>query len=358
MESLRAFFKQTLPKSGSGIPAYYRSALIINETVLAAYFPCLFALLWWQTGQLYWMPLALCGAMTATRLWVDRLNVRVSLALLSAVIVAWSVWYVRGFGWGGGVQLFLLSLLVLVYFNLFEPPQAKLMYTAALLLCRMGLYVYSLKHEPLCPLGRNANGLLQCINSATMFINLSLSCIMFSTNIQDAERQLRIANQQLHREADTDPLTQLPNRRAMRDHIEFYLSEQGGEGYSVAIADIDFFKKVNDTYGHQCGDYTLKALSDLFRQQAGENYTVCRWGGEEFCFFLPGKNLDEAGAVMLELCSAARRLPLHFEGVDFNITITIGVEEYDFVSNVDAILQKADQKLYLGKNSGRNQVVI
>nr|MCR5089549.1 GGDEF domain-containing protein [Oscillospiraceae bacterium] len=126
--------------------------------------------------------------------------------------------------------------------------------------------------------------------------------------------------------------------------------------YSVAIADIDFFKRVNDTYGHSCGDYTLRALADLFREKAPSR--VCRWGGEEFCFFLPGKNLDQAGMEMNELCLAVRNLKLNYEGHDFSITITIGVAENDFSSPIESILEEADKKLYIGKSSGRNQVVL
>lgn len=112
------------------------------------------------------------------------------------------------------------------------------------------------------------------------------------------------------------------------------------------------------TYGWSCGDYTLRSLSDLFREKAGDQYTVCRWGGEEFCFFLPGKNLDEAGGIMMELCNEVRRVALSFETYEFKITITIGVEENDFISLLNDILEKADQKLYMGKNSGRDQVVV
>ena len=358
MSFLSDFLQQTAPKAGSETPLYYRKALTVNQVSMAVYFFLCALLLYLTTRILFWVPLLMCGAVTAAALNVKRLSLRLNLALLSSVIVLWSAWYVHHFGWSSGVQFFLMSLVVLVYFNIFEPPEAKLMYSAALLLCRMGLYVYSLRHEPVYALGWMASGVFQLLNSATMILNLSLSCILFSSNIQEAERQLRIANQKLHREADTDPLTQLLNRRAMRDYIEIFLSERREEGFSVAIADIDFFKRINDTYGHDCGDYTLRQLSELLRNSAGDDYTVCRWGGEEFCFFLPRKNLDEAGLVMVNLCTAARRMPLSFGGHDFNITITIGVEEYDFNSPVDDILKKADQKLYLGKESGRNQVVI
>ena len=128
--------------------------------------------------------------------------------------------------------------------------------------------------------------------------------------------------------------------------------------YSIAIADIDFFKNVNDTFGHNCGDYTLKELAALFQSLAADSFSVCRWGGEEFCFYLPGKNLDEAGAIMFSVQQAVKKLRLEYEGAKFSISITIGVAENDFRSPTAAILEQADQKLYRGKMNGRDQVVL
>ena len=87
-------------------------------------------------------------------------------------------------------------------------------------------------------------------------------------------------------------------------------------------------------------------------------YTVCRWGGEEFCFFMPGLNLDEAGVLMQDLNYAAEKMELKYDDCEFSITITIGVEEYDFVSPLEELLDSADEKLYMGKNSGRNKVIV
>ena len=140
--------------------------------------------------------------------------------------------------------------------------------------------------------------------------------------------------------------------------IEAYRKNNPESQFGIAIADIDFFKKVNDTYGHNCGDFTLKELSRLFLERAAGKYTVCRWGGEEFCFFLPDLNLDQAGAVMQDVHAAVRKMPLHFADIDYAITITIGVEEYDFKSTTDVVLDRADRKLYMGKVHGRDQVVI
>ena len=144
----------------------------------------------------------------------------------------------------------------------------------------------------------------------------------------------------------------------MIEMIDQYRQANPGSPFSIAIADLDFFKKVNDTYGHNCGDYTLVKLTELFVQHANGHYHVCRWGGEEFCFFIPGRNLDEAGVIMNDLCFAVERMRLSFEENEFSITVTIGVEENDFSSPLDELLNSADKKLYLGKERGRNRVVV
>ena len=102
----------------------------------------------------------------------------------------------------------------------------------------------------------------------------------------------------------------------------------------------------------------IARLDFIFRSFSEGNYTVCRWGGEEFCFFMPGKNIDEAWNVMFALCEAVRKMQISFEGNEFSITITIGLEENDFRSSIDRILEKADKKLYMGKVAGRNRVVM
>ena len=193
------------------------------------------------------------------------------------------------------------------------------------------------------------------MNSTIFFLLVALICIVLSSSIQDAERQLRLDNETLNKEAGTDPLTGLPNRRDMISLIEDFQKQNPEHVFSVAIADIDFFKKVNDTYGHACGDYTLIQLTNLFKSESRERFTAARWGGEEFCFFLPDLNLDEAGQIMNDLSYAVEKMPLDFEDKHFNITITVGVEETDFHSSLDQLLDSADEKLYLGKNSGRNQ---
>ena len=127
--------------------------------------------------------------------------------------------------------------------------------------------------------------------------------------------------------------------------------------FCIAMGDIDLFKQVNDTYGHNCGDQVLKSLAVLFVEKTIGLGHVCRWGGEEFFFFLPEMNLDEASELLNEIKVAVSKLPIMYNDEAHHVTMTFGVEEYDYRSSLEELVKRADDKLYYGKNHGRNQVV-
>ena len=340
------------------MPAYYRNALAFNEMLLSFYFVVCFALIGISAHQWDWEPVAFFVVTIVVLLNGHKMNARINSVACAAISIAWCWWHNEFLGWHYSGHLLLLPVVLLVFFNIFNPPWFKIAMCAALFAFRMVLFSRSMNAVPVYTLGHTAGIVAQTVNSITLFGILAADAILFSSSIQDTERKLRLDNQELHKEAGTDPLTQLPNRRAMINTIEQFRKTNPEEPFCVAIADIDFFKKVNDTYGHNCGDYTLKTLAELFRKNAGQDYIVCRWGGEEFCFFLPGKNIDQAWNVMFDLNSAVKKMPLKYEENEFSITITIGIEENDFRSPMEDILALADKKLYMGKITGRDKVVM
>ena len=352
------FLKQKVPAQGKEIPPYYRRALTVSEVLLVAYFALCFFLYPLINGRWEWIPL-LFIACSALALWaVGHRGVRVNLILYAVLCAGWVAWNVRHFGWSSGVQHFLTLMLVFVFFNVYDKPLYKILWLLIILAFRILLFYLSQVYPAIYVMDKNANTVYQTVNTVAFFLMLAGMCVIFSTSIQETERQLRLRNETLYHEAGTDPLTGLPNRRSMIETIQQYCEENSSQPFSVAIADIDFFKQINDTYGHSAGDYTLVKLKELFMEHSAGRYKAGRWGGEEFCFFLPGQNLDEAGVVMNDLCFAVAKMELSHEGHDFNITITIGVEENDFTSSLEALLDSADEKLYMGKNAGRNRVVV
>ena len=358
MNHFLELLRRQVPRSGKNMPQYYRRALATSEVVLAVYFLLNAVLFSWLNHRMEWIPALMFVGAIGCHYSIGRINSRLSVYAFELLIVVWCAWQTYTVGWSYGAQHLLIPMLMLCFFNVYEPPLLKLACFLLVVCYRTTLFMVSLKHPGTYTLGPSLVVPYQILNSLTLFDILAINFITFSSSMQETERQLTINNQELHKEAGTDPLTQLPNRRAMLDELDEFMKSHPGEPYCVAIADIDSFNKVNDTYGHLCGDYTLKELARLFMEKAGDSYKVCRWGGEEFCFFMPGLNLDEAGAIMTDLGIAVRKLRLRFGEAEFSITITIGVEEYDFKSTMQVILDKADRKLYMGKVQGRNRVVI
>ncbi|MBQ9606255.1 MAG: GGDEF domain-containing protein [Lachnospiraceae bacterium] len=174
-------------------------------------------------------------------------------------------------------------------------------------------------------------------------------------NVSD-ERKLLQYNAKLKQMAGIDPLTGLMNRRAIGEKFEELLKGET-QNVTVAMGDIDFFKKVNDTRGHDCGDYVLKTLASLFQDFMKDKGYVSRWGGEEFVFIFSEINGDDAYPMLEELRRKIEGMELEFFSHKFNITMTFGMEEYSPMFGSEEAIKKADEKLYMGKESGRNQVV-
>lgn len=193
----------------------------------------------------------------------------------------------------------------------------------------------------------------------TMSVYLIIISFYFCMKFTQAEHQLYLYNRQLKKMASLDPLTNLMNRRGMAEVLaDMEKDYQGGStGLSIALGDIDFFKRINDTYGHDCGDYILKTLADLFNKYMEGQGEVCRWGGEEFLFAFTDRNTDNVFVFMNDLRNDIKHMVFSFNGVDIRLSMTFGLEEYDPLHDIESTIKKADEKLYLGKESGRDKVV-
>lgn len=151
-----------------------------------------------------------------------------------------------------------------------------------------------------------------------------------------------------------DTLTTLFNRRTCVLNMEDLVSKQ--TSFTIALCDIDFFKKINDTYGHDCGDYILREISTLFRSYTQDFGFAARWGGEEFLLIY---TIDKDAAVktISDLLTEIRNHNFIYNGTTIHVTITIGVSECtESLSYQDAI-KEADDKLYQGKTNGRNTII-
>lgn len=159
-----------------------------------------------------------------------------------------------------------------------------------------------------------------------------------------------------------DPLTGAYNRRFLIERIQEELnwSFPYKEPFSLAIFDIDYFKKINDTYGHLSGDRILMELVSLAFNFLSNRLTIGRYGGEEFCIILPSIIENEAVEICEEFREKVSKYQFHiFSGESISISISVGITTFhgEKIITIDEILQKADVALYKAKQSGRNKVI-
>lgn len=126
---------------------------------------------------------------------------------------------------------------------------------------------------------------------------------------------------------------------------------------NIAIGDIDFFKQVNDTYGHEAGDVVLQKLGEILQEYMSKSGLIARWGGEEFLFVFYGINGDESMHKLEELRKMIAAMQIEHENQIIRITITLGLQEHMAGDSVEHTIIEADKKLYIGKQTGRNRVV-
>ncbi|WP_242209727.1 MULTISPECIES: GGDEF domain-containing protein [unclassified Pseudomonas] len=155
-----------------------------------------------------------------------------------------------------------------------------------------------------------------------------------------------------------DPLTGLPNRAAWSERLELEIKQwqQHGNTLSLAMLDLDHFKRINDNYGHLAGDKVLKIIATVLRKRLRGSDFIARFGGEEFVLLLPATP-PALGAKLLETLRAAiEACPFHFKGERVTITISMGLASFRAGEHSDLVLKRADQALYRAKNAGRNRV--
>lgn len=158
---------------------------------------------------------------------------------------------------------------------------------------------------------------------------------------------------------EQDALTSLCNRRSGDLRLRQTVTDAAASGrdFCIAIGDIDFFKKVNDTHGHECGDMVLKKVARILCEHMDRNGTASRWGGEEFLLVFENKNLEQSKKILDDILQSIRSLECTYNGQPVKITMTFGLTAGS-TGNIKDLLRIADEKLYTGKNTGRDRIVV
>ncbi len=176
--------------------------------------------------------------------------------------------------------------------------------------------------------------------------------------IGDLARSGKKMQESIRRQVELDELTQLYNRRygdkCLRQMCK--KMQESGIEYCVAIGDIDFFKKVNDRYGHEAGDVVLTKVARILREKIMSKGYVCRWGGEEFLIVLEDCEQEQAKQILQDVLDVLRGQSIECQGQNICVTMSVGVVQVASDEKIDDILRRADKKLYDAKAGGRDRI--
>lgn len=197
------------------------------------------------------------------------------------------------------------------------------------------------------------------VSSGNLTAHLDESVTQRNDELGDIGRSTLEMQTALRNMIEQDPLTELFNRRSANRKLIHIISksEQQNSPFAICIGDIDFFKKVNDTYGHDAGDLVLKKVAAALREHMHSLGFVARWGGEEFLLVFDHSNGEEARKSLEALLEKIRAMEIAYQDQIIRITMTFGVTNGD-TNDYEVLIKAADNHLYYGKTNGRNRVVL
>ncbi len=224
--------------------------------------------------------------------------------------------------------------------------------TASFLCCKILSFFTTPAYEYLM---RSWELKLYIFNSICTFVFLIAFSLIFISEIKISNEQLRHQNAILDKLASTDPLTGLYNRRSMDIFLNQALKSESG--FAVVMCDIDNFKGINDTYGHDFGDIVLKEIARITMQQVASNGYVCRWGGEEILILVSSSAKETAGRIAENIRRNVANHVFELNSKWIHCTLTLGIAAYKDGDSIEETITNADYNLYQGKRSGKNKVV-
>lgn len=252
-------------------------------------------------------------------------------------------------GWESGFHYLLLMFIPSVAMT--SSRRALQVFLIALLSFLGALDVISRMCGPLAPIPEASLIILKWLNMSLFVVMFSMLASYYRHKITKAEQRLKIL-------ASLDALTGLHNRRYFESVVEQHIAQlrRNVSHSAVVIADVDLFKNINDTFGHEAGDLVLISISRLFKKELREVDAVARWGGEEFIFLMQETQLADAMAVTERIRRAIEESAVSHQGKEIRCTVSFGVTQLLPGDTLGDAFARADLALYRSKAEGRNRV--
>lgn len=266
-------------------------------------------------------------------------------------------------GWQYGFAQYIIAIIPVGFYICYMLDINRRKIKIAILLAVISMFAFflckilSFYREPLIVLDNMILELsLYIFNACCTFVFLILFTLVFVFEIRLSSNQLQHQNAILEKLASIDPLTGLYNRRSM----DIFLTQavESDVGFALIMCDIDDFKKVNDTYGHDFGDVVLKGVAKITTEQVREKGYVCRWGGEEILILLNNASEESSYRIAENIRRNVANSVFDLNEKWIHCSLTLGIALHQKREAVEETITRADYNLYRGKRSGKNAVVL
>lgn len=278
-------------------------------------------------------------------------NLRISFAYFEIIFFSAMTELISGGHFG--TLTFVIGMVAVIFFMLPYSNRKKHIYqlvgaALAVAISLISVFNYSLYPE-LMDLVLHHSSFVKVLN-----LIITLFSLFYLTNLYLVE--LRTTREKLDYSSNHDMLTGLYNRRFFESIMKRSKDEKE-TSFSVAMLDVDDFKKINDTHGHETGDRVLAAVSKCIESCLPQDAVAVRWGGEEFVLYLPQVENSRALEVLEMFRTKLSEQEIYHKGTRVAITATIGLCTGESIADYEEYLRQADEKLYWGKKHGKNQIV-
>ena len=255
-------------------------------------------------------------------------------------------------GLESGFQYYMYTLILLPFFTLTYTTFIWILRIFGVIIVVLTVEFWGHNNSPIIQLDGEYISILHYMNLTFVLIILALISYFYTINANKYQNLL-------FQQSNVDVLTNLYNRRFIGTFLKKnkMLSNKENNAFALLLIDIDFFKKINDTYGHKCGDKVLVKLASILKKKLRQDTIVSRWGGEEFLIIVENTTRDELLHLAERLRVAVEKSILDYEK-NIRITITLGGAMAQLDEKFDSVLSRADESLYQGKENGKNQVII
>ncbi len=343
-------YMQTIEEKKAYDDVVKKTCLVTNTAYLAAH---IFYLLFFLITQTYVLVYINIGSIIVYSLFYLLIKLKKYLFFTDGCgieIMAYMICATILCGFGPGFHLCIIGLCIIAFYAAYfsksnRSNKKAVIWTIMSMFIFIGLYFICDNITPYYQLDHWA---VVFLFVAHAFIVFMFICIYLRTFTNYATR----LEDRIKRESRTDNLTQIPNRYGLYDYLNIL---ENKENYVLAIFDIDDFKKINDKYGHICGDYVLKELARITKISIDDSF-ISRYGGEEFITILKKEDnmFDKVDLIRKQV----EDHDFIFEDINIDVTITTGAADYINDLANDEWINIADSKLYEGKNSGKNKTVM